>query len=123
VAGIRAVMVTTPAMLRDLIRQLAEGRIDLEIVAELDTRKDLVRRLKALRPALVVIGFARNEGEGFVRALLKRLPALRIIALGPDNRMTGYEFQLRRSRLDDRSPDGLISFIRAPSPEITGDGD
>jgi hypothetical protein len=116
-------MVTTPAMLRDLIRQLAEGRIDLEIVAELDTRRDLARRLKALQPALVIIGFARNEGEGSVSALLKHLVAARIIALGPDNRMTGYEFCLRRSKLDDRSPEGLISFIRAPWPEIIGDGD
>jgi len=123
VAGIRTVMVTTPAMLRDLIKLLAVGRVDLEIVAELNARKGLARRLKALRPDLVVIGMAQNESERSVRALLKHLPAVRIIALGPNGRMTGYEFCLCRSKLSDRSPEGLISFIRAPSVEITTDCD
>jgi hypothetical protein len=108
-------------MLGDLIKLLAVGRVDLEIVAEIDTRKGLARRLKALRPDLVVIGIAQNEGDGSVGALLKHLPTAKIIALGPNGRMTGYEFCVRRSKLSNRSPEGLISFIRAPSVEVIAD--
>ena len=122
-AGIRTVMVTMPAMMGDLIKRLAVGRVDLDIVAELNDRRAVAPRLTALRPGLVVIGIEHNENDAEVRALLRRLPTSKFIAVGSDGRMVGYELCLRRSRLSELSPDGLIGFIRAAPVEITAEGD
>jgi len=51
VARIRAVVVTVPAMLSDLIASLAPEGID--VVAELDDRDGLLANLQRLRPDLV----------------------------------------------------------------------
>jgi hypothetical protein len=112
VVGIRTVMVTVPAMLGDLIKHLAVGRVELQILAELDTRRGLVRRLKALRPDLIVIGFETNGFEMAIRSLLTQQPGCRLIVLRPDGRIVGYELRLHRTRLSERTPDGLIDFIR-----------
>ena len=80
VSGIRTVMVTTPTMLRDLIERLAQGRVQLDIIAEFDARHDLARRLTSMRPDLVVIGLGRNETDGIIRGLLRMLPATKFIA-------------------------------------------
>jgi hypothetical protein len=116
-------MVTMPAMMGDLIKRLAVGRVDLDIVAELNDRRAVAPRLTALRPGLVVIGIEHNENDAEVRALLRRLPTSKFIAVGSDGRMVGYELCLRRSRLSELSPDGLIGFIRAAPVEITAEGD
>jgi hypothetical protein len=45
-------MVTTSVMLSDLIRRLALGRVELDVVAELGKCQKLARRLPQLRPIL-----------------------------------------------------------------------
>jgi hypothetical protein len=107
-------MVTMPAMMGDLVKRMAMGRVRLDIIAELEDRGALVRRIAPLRPDLVVIGVDRPDLEKDLRALLRRRPTCRIIAVGPGGRMTGYDLRVRRSELSDLSPDELIAFIRAP---------
>lgn len=51
-ARIRTVMVTTPAMLSDLITRLAHGRIDLDVVADFEVRSGLERNLRFSDPIL-----------------------------------------------------------------------
>lgn len=113
-AGIRTVMVTTPALLGDLIEQLAIGRVDLDIVGQLNDRRALARRLQRLRPRLVVIGLQENETEALIHGLLTRLPASRFIVLSHDGRsIAGYDSRRSRTALSDLSPEGLIDFIGA----------
>jgi hypothetical protein len=107
-------MVTTPALLGDLIERLAIGRVDLDIVARLNDRRALAQRLRRLRPQIVVIGLHENETEAPIRALLTQLPGSKLIALSHDGRsIAGYELRLDRTPLTDLSPEGLIDFIAA----------
>ena len=122
-AGIRTVMVTMPAMMGDLIKRLAAGRVHLDIVAELHDRRAVGRRLAALLPTLVVIGLKHGERDDAVRALVQRLPMSKFIAVDGDGRVIGYELCLRRTRLSELSPDELIGFIRAAPVEIVTESD
>ena len=113
-AGIRTVLVTTPALLGDLIERLAIGRVELNIVGKLNDRRALAQRLQRLRAQLVIIGLHRHETEALIRALLARLPGSKFIALAHDGRsIAGYELRLNRTTLSDLSPEGLIDFIGA----------
>jgi DNA-binding NarL/FixJ family response regulator len=111
VAAIRTVMVTTPAMLGDLIKRLAVGRVQLDVIAEVGGRRALKRRLHQLHPDLVVIGLHRSESIDAVTELLESLPKTKFIAVLPNGRITGYELQLRQTHLSDLSPEALIDFI------------
>jgi hypothetical protein len=117
VAGVRTVMVTLPAMMGDLIKRLAIGRIQLDVISEIKDRRTLAQRLAALRPALIVIGVEDADPDAEVRSLIRRLPASRFIAIASDGRMTGYELRVRRTDLSDLSPDGLIGFIQGSSQD------
>jgi DNA-binding NarL/FixJ family response regulator len=110
VARIRAVTVTTPAMLSDLIANLAPMHLD--IVAELGDRRDLLGNLRQLRPDLVVIGLAAMETDAAVRALHEALPNTKFLALSADGRRVfGYGGTAHLVELADASPQDLIDFL------------
>jgi hypothetical protein len=111
VARIRAVTVTTPAMLGDLIANLAPMHLD--IVAELSDRRDLLANLRQLGPDLVVIGLAAMETDAAVRALHEALPDTKFLALSADGRRVfGYGGGSHPVELADASPQVLIEFMR-----------
>jgi hypothetical protein len=112
-------MVTTPAMLSDLIKRLALGHAELHVVAELDGRQRLAHRLQQLRPDLVVIGLRRSETGAAITALLALLPNTKFIAFSQDGRsIIGYELRLSQIRLSDLAPEELIRFIEPGRGEI-----
>ena len=118
-AGIRTVVVTTPALLGDLIKRLAVGRVKLDIVAQLNGRQGLAQRLQRLRPHLVIIGLRQGETDAAIRALLLRVPSSKFIALSDDGRsITGYELRLSRISLADLSPEAFIEFIGVAATNV-----
>ncbi len=74
--GSRAVVVTVPPLLADLIRHVLTSRAGLPIVAELVDADSAYAHLRAL-PS----GGPRPVDPALVRALL---PAARVLALSPD---------------------------------------
>lgn len=115
-SGIRTVVVTMPAMLRDLIKRLALGRVELEIVAEFKARHGLARRLGEIRPDLVVIGLRGSEDDAVIRNLLAVVPTAKIIAFPASGRAArGFELRLYHTELGEAPPEGLVDFIRGCS--------
>ncbi|MFL5287538.1 MAG: hypothetical protein ACJ8AW_42835 [Rhodopila sp.] len=112
-SSVRTVVVTTPAMMRDLIKRLAEGRVDLDIVAEFTARHALARRLSKLRPDLVVIGLRYHEGDAVIRDLLRLIPTAKLIAFSASGRtVRSFELRLYQTDLGDMPPEALLDFIR-----------
>src|SRR5262245_4436083 len=112
-------MVTTPALLGDLIKRLAAGRVKLDIVAQLSGRRGLAQRLQRLRPRLIIIGLRAGEADAAIRALLLHLPTSKFIALSDDGRsITGYELRLSQTHLADLSPEAFIDFIGTATTDI-----
>jgi DNA-binding NarL/FixJ family response regulator len=109
-------MVTTPAMLRGLITRLARGRVDLDVVATLKDRDELVHNLQTLRPELVVIGLTTHETGSAIHPLLELLPVTKFVALSADGReIVGYQRCFAPTSLGDASPQALIDFLRRTS--------
>ena len=112
-SGIRTVIVTMPALLRDLIERLASDRVELDIVAEFKARRGLARRLAELQPGLVVIGLRANETDAIVRDLLAVVPKARFIAFSAKGHAAnGFELRLYHTDLTDLPLDGLVDFMR-----------
>jgi chemotaxis response regulator CheB len=119
VSGIRTVIVTTPAMLRDLIQQLAHKRVELDIVAEFAARHALARRLAKIRPDLVVIGLRDHEDETLIRNLLALIPTAKFIAFSAKGRgARGFELRLYQTDFNNVPPEGLVDFILSCSTPL-----
>lgn len=82
--GLRAVLVTVPPLLADLIRHVLSHRAGLVIVGELADPGSAYARLRALSPDVVIIGPA--GGARPVDAMLVRgmLPQARVLAVSAD---------------------------------------
>jgi DNA-binding NarL/FixJ family response regulator len=105
-------MATTPALLRDVIKQLMASGVELDVVAELTERRELPRRLEAIRSDLVIIGLRRSESVVLIHSLLLRVPAAKFIALSSDGRSAlGFELRLYQTDLGDTSADRLSEFV------------
>jgi hypothetical protein len=118
VRRIRTVMVTTPAMLRDIIKRLAVGRVELDVIAEFRARHALVRRLTAIQPDLVVVGLRRGEPDAVIHRLIMVVPATKFIAFSGDGSTAlGFELRLYQTDLGEVSPDAFMDFIRSSAGE------
>src|SRR5262249_41686300 len=112
--------VTTPAMLSDLIARRATGRIELDVVAELDTRDGMIENLRRLCPDLVVIGLRPTETGAVACSLLEYLPGTKFITLSADGRsILGYEHRIHRVELTDAPREALIDFLGGTPREKT----
>ena len=118
-SGIRTVVVTTPAMLRDLIAHLALGRVELDMVDEFQARHALGRRLHRIRPDLVIIGLRRNEGDTVIHKLLVAVPTTKFIVFPANGRAPrGIELRLYHTELGDAPSEQLLGFIRSCSASL-----
>jgi hypothetical protein len=114
-------MVTTPAMLRDIIKALAVGRVELDVVAEFGARHALPRRLKTIQPDLVIIGLRRGEPDAVIQRLIMLVPAAKFIVFPGDGRTAlGFELRLCQTDLSDSSPEAFSDFIRSSTGHSTG---
>ena len=111
----RAVFVTMPPLLSDIVRELLSEKADLHVVDQIGDREMLTERLPKLQPDLVVIGLRNGEGDDIGRLVLQVVPNGKVLAIS-NNWRDAYllEMRLHRSRLLDFSPENLLSAIVAP---------
>jgi hypothetical protein len=110
--AIRTAVVTMSPMLRDIIKGLRTGGARLEIVAEFTTRDQLVDRLKAILPDMVLIGFARGETDRIAHTILIALPHSKVVGFsGGGRRVYIHEMRPHRKALANVSAKAVISAI------------
>ena len=115
----RAIIVTLPTFLRDIITTLAEARLPLSIVANLDRRGDVAAALELWAPDLVVVGLRAGETDDVGRDILSRIPTARVIAISDGGRNAYvHEMCAYRTVLLDVSAEALAAAIVAPPPRI-----
>lgn len=110
---VRGVIVTLAPMLTAIVTETLSRELELELLAELQDRANLEKRLRKLRPDLVVIGLAVGESDALGAQLLAKHPALRFLLIDAAGTYA-YLHEMRpwRSVLHDFSPDGLLAAIR-----------
>jgi DNA-binding NarL/FixJ family response regulator len=115
----RAITVTLPSFLRDIVTTLAETCLPLSIVANLDRRGDVAAALELWAPDLVVVGLRAGETDDVGRDILSRIPTARVIAISDGGR-NAYVHEMRACRtvLLDVSAEALAAAIAAPPPGI-----
>jgi DNA-binding NarL/FixJ family response regulator len=110
----RAVFVTMPPLLSDIVRELLSEKAGLHVVDQIGDREMLTERLPKLQPDLVVIGLGNGEGDDIGRFVLQVVPNAKALAISNNGRDAYLlEMRLHRSRLPDFSPENLLSAIIA----------
>jgi DNA-binding NarL/FixJ family response regulator len=110
----RAVFVTMPPLLSDIVRELLSEKAGLHVIDQIGDREMLTERLPRLQPDLVVIGLGNGEGDDIGRLVLQVVPNGKVLAISNNGRDACLlEMRLHRSRLLDFSPETLLSAIIA----------
>lgn len=83
---VRLMLVDDSALVRHGVRGLLEGQhrqVNIEIVGEAGTVAEAVATARELRPDIILLDIRLPDGDGFTacRAILKELPATRILML------------------------------------------
>lgn len=116
-APTRVVLGTMPPLLGDIVRETLIRQTDFEVLAEVETRSEIISAVQHTRAHVVVVGISPDDWSTLstlLRELLAQHPRLTIIALASDGR-SGYVYQLqpRTVAIDDISPNSLVRAIRA----------
>ena len=82
----RAVFVTMPALLSEIIIEAALERVRLEVVGEFAARDRLAEQLPVLAPDLVLIGLGAGETDAIGSVVLALVPAAKVLLLSQDGR-------------------------------------
>jgi DNA-binding NarL/FixJ family response regulator len=84
VPGLRAVLVTVPHLLADLIRHVLTSRAALCVVAELADPEGGIESLAKLAPDVVIIGLTGNAQPLDTAAVRTLLPQATVLVLSAD---------------------------------------
>lgn len=82
--GFRAVLVTVPPLLADLIRHVLTSRARMSIIAEIADPETAAKRLRHLAPDVVIIGPAATARTLDAARVRSMLPRVRVLTLSAD---------------------------------------
>ena len=112
-SNVRGVFVTLPPLLAAIVTEALSRGVELKLLANLKHRAHLEKRLRALRPDLVVIGLAPAESDELGARLMAQLPATRFLLIDlAGNYAYLHEMRPARSELHDFSLADLLAAIR-----------
>lgn len=114
--GLRAVLVTVPHLVADLIRHGLSSRVGLCIVAELTDAESAIESLGALAPDVVIIGIRATAPPLDAASVRTLLPQATVLALSSDlTRLIGPG----ENDIVELTPDTLADRLSRPSPPTT----
>lgn len=93
----RAVFVTIPPLLSEIITEVAREEVHLKLIAQFNERNALAEQLPALAPDLVLVGLRAGETDDIGAFVLKLIPAAKVIVLSND-RHDAYLHEMRTQR-------------------------
>jgi chemotaxis response regulator CheB len=109
----RVAIVTIPPLFGDILRQILAGQAAIEIVAQIDRRSGLRRRLRAARPDFILIGLRRGETDAVALSILTALPNAKVVAFSNDfHRVWIHQMQPHRTEMHDFSLDAMIALLK-----------
>jgi chemotaxis response regulator CheB len=117
---IRVLVAGMPRMLTDIVRNIIVSQTDLELAGEAEGIANLLRKAKATRADVLVIGAAAVQDASAYQDLLYQRPRMSIVAIDADAR-GAQVFDLRPhvSHLGDISPTTLVAALRRrPQSEV-----
>lgn len=111
---VRILLVSMPALLRDILVQTLEVQLDMEVVGDLGGGIELLVDAGHTRADVVVLGLEQMDLPGIATNLLAEYPHLSVLAVTTDGRAASlFELRPRKTSIGDVSPQGLVDAIRA----------
>lgn len=117
-AKCRAVFVTMPPLLSDIVGDCLSEKVGLDLVEQIGDREMLAELLPRLQPDLVVIGLSSGERDDIGRFVLQVVPAAKVLAISSNGRDAYlHQMGLQRRLLLDFSPANLLfAFVGSDFP-------
>lgn len=104
--------VTVPPLICAIITNALTRRVEVQLLAEWESREHLAERLATLTPDLVVVGLGPGESDALATQLLESNPLGKVLLTSSrGDSATVYEMRPHRSVLSDFSPDTLLTFV------------
>jgi DNA-binding NarL/FixJ family response regulator len=117
----RAVFVTVPPLLSELIAEVVSQQIDLKLIARLGEGDVLTERLPALAPDLVIIGLRRGETDEIGPLALGLVPNAKVLVISNDGRCAYlHEMRPHRKVFFDFSPTNLLAALAGAESSAPG---
>lgn len=116
---IRVVVANRPRLIREMILEAILGQPDMEVVAEIEDEREIVRVVEATCPDFLIIALdSSGEHASICQTLLPRFPKMKILALAPERNISIFfwgSFDIH-SRSVEASEDGILNALRLRGP-------
>jgi DNA-binding NarL/FixJ family response regulator len=108
----RAVLVTIPPLLSEILVEVASKGLQLKVIAQIE-RDALTEQLRALAPDIVLIGLRSGETDEIGSLVLKLVPSARVLLLSNDvHDAYLHDMRPHRTVLRNFSPAHLIAALK-----------
>lgn len=112
---IRVLVANRPRLIREMVLEAILGQPDMEVVAEIDNEKEIVRMVEATYPDFLIIALdSSGEHASLCQTLLPRFPKMKILALAPEQNISVFfwgSFDIH-SKSVEASEDGILNALR-----------
>jgi DNA-binding NarL/FixJ family response regulator len=112
---IRVLVANRPRLIREMVLEAILGQPDMEVVAEIDNEKEIVKMVEATYPDFLIIALdSSGEHASLCHDLLPRFPKMKILALAPEQNISVFfwgSFDIH-SKSVEASEDGILSALR-----------
>lgn len=109
----RILLTRMPRLMRDVLTEIIRSQGDMRLVGRADDVRGLPVQIRRSAPDVVVVGLEREEFPGLCRAVLRRFPEVKVLAVEErGRRLSLYELRPTRSPLGEASPGRLLAWIR-----------
>lgn len=112
---VRVLVANRPRLMRELVLATISGQPDIEVVGEIQDKRNIAEVVAALRPDYLIIGLDQSDKRPDIcDALLERYPHMKILALASERNSTMFYWatlSIRSNRVET-SEDGILNALR-----------
>jgi chemotaxis response regulator CheB len=121
---IRVVVANRPRLMRELVLEAIIEQTDIEVVGEIQNEDEIAGAVDGTQPDVLIIALDEsNRRPALCDILLRRYPAMRILALAPERNSSIFywgSFDIHESSVE-ASEAGILSSLRRKSEHVVGD--
>jgi chemotaxis response regulator CheB len=121
VKRVRVLVANRPRLMREMVLATIADQPDIEVVGDVELASNLTELVEQVRPDLLIVALDEQQAAGECGFLLGRYPAMRVLALAPEQNRGMYYWALIdiRAKPVESSEAGILSALR-DAPSVVG---
>ncbi|HZW91733.1 MAG TPA: hypothetical protein VFF64_02065 [Candidatus Eremiobacteraceae bacterium] len=119
---VRVLVANRPRLMREMVLATIADQPDIEVVGDVELASNLTELVEQVRPDVLIVALDEERAAaGECGFLLGRYPAMRILALAPEQNRGMYYWALIdiRTKPVESSEAGILSALR-DAPSVVG---